>query len=263
AVRALLADGFRFFVESSAHPVLTMGAQATFEDAEVDAVAIGSLRRDEGGAERFLTSMAQGYVRGLPVDWEALFAGMDARRVELPTYAFQRQRYWLDDLATSVDATATEGAGDVLEAEFWGAVERGDLDGVAAELDVAADQPLSAVLPALSSWRRRRRERSTADRWRYRAAWRPVTAPSAPALTGRWLLLLPAGLTDDVWAAGAVRALEGHGAQVERLAVDPAAADRAHLADLLRPALADEDGTAGVLSLLALDETPHPGHPAV
>nr|WP_086859593.1 type I polyketide synthase [Streptomyces milbemycinicus] len=265
AVRALLADGFRFFVESSAHPVLTMGAQATFEDAEVDAVAIGSLRRDEGGAERFLTSMAEGYVRGLPVDWEALFAGTDARRVELPTYAFQRQRYWLDDLATSVDADATEGAGDVLEAEFWGAVERGDLDGVAAELDVAADQPLSAVLPALSSWRRRRRERSTVDRWRYRAAWRPATAPSAPApaLTGRWLLLVPAGLTDDAWAAGAVRALEGHGAQVELLAVDPVAADRAHLADLLRPALADQDGTAGVLSLLALDETPHPGHPAV
>ncbi|MGO4429297.1 acyltransferase domain-containing protein, partial [Streptomyces sp. MCAF7] len=54
AVRALLADGFRFFVESSAHPVLVMGAQATFEDAEVDAVAIGSLRRGEGGPGRFL-----------------------------------------------------------------------------------------------------------------------------------------------------------------------------------------------------------------
>nr|WP_264349531.1 type I polyketide synthase [Streptomyces milbemycinicus] len=107
AVRALLADGFRFFVESSAHPVLTMGAQATFEDAEVEAVAIGSLRRDEGGAGRFLTSMAEGYVRGLSVDWDAVFAGTDARRVELPTYAFQRQRYWLD----STSATAGDPAG--------------------------------------------------------------------------------------------------------------------------------------------------------
>ncbi len=96
-VRALLADGFRFFIESSAHPVLTTGMQATFEDAETEAVAIGSLRRDEGGPARFLTSLAEGYVRGLPgVDWKALYAGTDAEPTGLPTYAFQRRRYWLE-----------------------------------------------------------------------------------------------------------------------------------------------------------------------
>ncbi|OEJ61881.1 beta-ketoacyl synthase [Streptomyces agglomeratus] len=104
-VRSLLADGFRFFVESSAHPVLTTGMQATFEDTETEAVAIGSLRRDEGGPARFLTSLAEGYVRGLPgVDWKALFAGTDAKPTELPTYAFQRRRYWLE--------TTTAGTGD-------------------------------------------------------------------------------------------------------------------------------------------------------
>ncbi|GAA0359838.1 hypothetical protein GCM10010319_41530 [Streptomyces blastmyceticus] len=95
-VRALLDDGFGFFVESSAHPVLTVGLQETFEDASADAVALGTLRRDEGGPERFLTSLAEGYVRGLSVDWRAVFAGTGARHVDLPTYAFQRQRYWLD-----------------------------------------------------------------------------------------------------------------------------------------------------------------------
>ncbi|MFF8268228.1 SDR family NAD(P)-dependent oxidoreductase [Streptomyces sp. NPDC016562] len=104
-VRSLLADGFRFFIESSAHPVLTTGMQATFEDTETEAVAIGSLRRDEGGPARFLTSLAEGYVRGLPgVDWKALFAGSDAKPAELPTYAFQRRRYWLE--------TTTAGTGD-------------------------------------------------------------------------------------------------------------------------------------------------------
>ncbi|MET9610663.1 SDR family NAD(P)-dependent oxidoreductase [Streptomyces sp. NPDC006512] len=104
-VRSLLADGFRFFVESSAHPVLTTGMQATFEDAETEAVAVGSLRRDEGGPARFLTSLAEGYVRGLPgVDWKALFAGTDAKPTDLPTYAFQRRRYWLE--------TTTAGTGD-------------------------------------------------------------------------------------------------------------------------------------------------------
>ncbi|WP_031080627.1 type I polyketide synthase, partial [Streptomyces sp. NRRL S-118] len=94
-VRALLADGFGFFVETSAHPVLTMGLQETFEDADTGhAVALGTLRRDEGGPERFLTSLAEGYVHGLAVDWDQVYAGTGARRVDLPTYAFQRERFW-------------------------------------------------------------------------------------------------------------------------------------------------------------------------
>ncbi|MFI1096354.1 SDR family NAD(P)-dependent oxidoreductase, partial [Streptomyces sp. NPDC020917] len=94
-VRALLADGFGYFVESSAHPVLAVGLAETFEDTGSDAVALGTLRRDEGGQERFLTSLAEGWVRGLPVDWRAVFAGTPAHRVDLPTYAFQHERYWL------------------------------------------------------------------------------------------------------------------------------------------------------------------------
>ncbi|WP_344123649.1 type I polyketide synthase, partial [Streptomyces blastmyceticus] len=107
-VRALLDDGHRFFVESSAHPVLTMGMQATFEDAGADAVALGTLRRDEGGPARFLASLAEGYVRGLPgVDWTALCADTGARRVDLPTYAFRRRRFWLESGgAEATDATA-------------------------------------------------------------------------------------------------------------------------------------------------------------
>ncbi|MGW1072773.1 SDR family NAD(P)-dependent oxidoreductase, partial [Streptomyces sp. NPDC002537] len=260
-VRVLLADGFGYFVESSAHPVLTVGLQETFEDSGKDAVALGTLRRDEGGPERFLTSLAEGYVRGLSVDWHAVFAGTGAQRVDLPTYAFQRQRYWLEDADTDEPETV---AADAVEAGFWDAVERGDLDGVAAELAVGADQPLSAVLPALSSWRRRRRDASTVDRWRYRVVWRPVPAGPAPTLSGRWLLVVPTTATDHVWAVGSRRALEEHGAHVRRLDVDPVRADRAQLTDLLRDALAEEDtGPVGVLSLLALDETAHPAHPAV
>ncbi|MEU5339222.1 beta-ketoacyl synthase N-terminal-like domain-containing protein, partial [Streptomyces asoensis] len=105
-VRELLADGFGYFVECSPHPVLTVGMQETFDDvADVQVVALGTLRREEGGPERFLTSVAEGYVRGLAVDWNAVFAGTGARRVDLPTYAFQRQRYWLDTVV-SPDALA-------------------------------------------------------------------------------------------------------------------------------------------------------------
>ncbi|GAB3180009.1 acyl transferase domain-containing protein [Micromonospora palomenae] len=92
AVRALLADGHRVFVESSAHPVLTSAVQETAEAAGVTAVPIGSLRREDGGLRRFATSLAEAYVQGAPVDWAGFLAG--GRVVDLPTYAFQRRRYW-------------------------------------------------------------------------------------------------------------------------------------------------------------------------
>jgi acyl transferase domain-containing protein len=97
AIRELLADGHRRFVEVSAHPVLTAGTQETVEDVlgeSGEVTVVSSLRRGHGGPARFLTSLAELYVRGGTVDWRALFAGSGARRTGLPTYAFQRQSFW-------------------------------------------------------------------------------------------------------------------------------------------------------------------------
>jgi len=69
ATRAMLDDGIDAFVESSTHPVLTVGITATVEQAERDAIAVGSLRRDDGGLRRFLTSAAEAWTQGVPVDW--------------------------------------------------------------------------------------------------------------------------------------------------------------------------------------------------
>jgi len=80
------------FVEVSPNPVLTGGVQDTVPEAAV----LGTLRRGEGGLDRFLTSLSEAYVAGVVVDWDRCFAGTDARVVDLPTYAFQRQRHWLD-----------------------------------------------------------------------------------------------------------------------------------------------------------------------
>ena len=97
AVRASIADGCKTFVEASSHPVLTVPVEETaLATAADDVVAIGSLRRDDGGLDRFLASLAEAHVGGVDVDWAQLFGGTGARRVGLPTYAFQRDRYWLE-----------------------------------------------------------------------------------------------------------------------------------------------------------------------
>ncbi|WP_311593655.1 hypothetical protein, partial [Streptomyces gottesmaniae] len=105
ATRRLAGEGFGAFVEVSAHPVLVMGIEETLEalDAERDAdtasggvVAVGTLRRGEGGWDQFLRSLAGLFVRGAAEpDWKLLLGGPHPR-VELPTYAFQRERLWLD-----------------------------------------------------------------------------------------------------------------------------------------------------------------------
>ncbi|MCQ8195567.1 type I polyketide synthase, partial [Streptomyces rugosispiralis] len=82
-----------------------LGLQETFEEAGIPAVTVPTLRRDHGGRAQLLHSLAQAFTAGIDVDWRAAFPADPApRTVELPTYAFQRRRYW---------ATATGGVGDV------------------------------------------------------------------------------------------------------------------------------------------------------
>ncbi|MEV0186888.1 acyltransferase domain-containing protein, partial [Streptomyces sp. NPDC050625] len=104
AVRSLLGAGHGLFIEVGPHPVLTGAVQQTAETLDATAVALGTLRRDEDDHERLLTSLAQAYVHGADVDWSEMFEGSGARRVELPTYAFQHQRYWLEMGRWSGDA---------------------------------------------------------------------------------------------------------------------------------------------------------------
>ncbi|MFD5453325.1 type I polyketide synthase, partial [Streptomyces sp. NPDC127100] len=262
-VRALLDDGFRLFVESSAHPVLTMGVEQTAEEhTDTPVTAVGSLRRGEGGPGRFVTSAAEAFVGGATVDWAILFQGTGARQVELPTYAFQHRRYWLES-ATSQPLAQGMADDDRTDAIFWDAVEREDAETLAAtlRLDSAQQQEsFDAVLPALAQWRRRRRSESTVDAWRYATAWRRTNGTAAPSLSGTWLLATPDACADDPLVADARLALEEHGAEVVTLTLDGNDADRAVLAERLRGATADHP-PSGVLSLLALDETPYPEHP--
>ncbi|WP_428836715.1 SDR family NAD(P)-dependent oxidoreductase, partial [Streptomyces bangladeshensis] len=91
-VRGLLDAGHDLFVEISPHPVLTAAVQETAEAAERTAAVVGTLRRDEDGPRRLLLSLAEAAVHGAPVDWTPACPG--GRRVDLPTYAFQRRRFW-------------------------------------------------------------------------------------------------------------------------------------------------------------------------
>ncbi|MEU0530417.1 type I polyketide synthase [Amycolatopsis tolypomycina] len=237
AVADLAGRGHTVFVEISAHPVLIQ----PLSEISDDAVVSGSLRRDDGGLRRLLASAAELYVRGVAVDWAAMVP--DAGWVDLPTYAFDRRHFWLQEAET---AEAAEGA----DGEFWTAIEQSDVDSLAELLDLGPEQrgALSTVVPVLAGWRDRRRERSTAEKLRYHVTWQPLEREATGVPGGRWLAVVPAGTTGPLLAE-----LAGQGLDLVRLEIGTPS--RAELAERLRSVLAEHD-FAGVLSLLALDGGP-------
>ncbi|QXJ26135.1 SDR family NAD(P)-dependent oxidoreductase [Actinomadura graeca] len=96
-IGALLHDGHRIFIEASPHPVLTIGMQETFDHTGTHAVTIPTLRRDDGGPRQMARAAGHAFTAGAGVDWTGWFpADPEPRTVPLPTYAFQRERYWLE-----------------------------------------------------------------------------------------------------------------------------------------------------------------------
>nr|BFD91100.1 hypothetical protein KitaXyl93_24600 [Kitasatospora sp. Xyl93] len=124
AVEALVASGHTTFVEVGPHPVLSGSIGQILEEAGAEGIVTGSLRRDDGGLRRFLTSVAEAHVRGLPVAWERL-TGTAAGPVDLPTYPFQGRRYWLTG-AAGPSGTAGLGQAPADHPLLGAAVELGD-----------------------------------------------------------------------------------------------------------------------------------------
>ncbi|MFI7319544.1 type I polyketide synthase [Streptomyces venezuelae] len=263
-VEALIADGYRLFIEASPHPVLTLGIQETIEQAGVAATTVPTLRRDHGGRAQLTRAAAQAFAVGAEVDWRRWFpADPVPRTVNLPTYAFQHKQYWVEPPA----AVASGGGGhDPVEARVWQAIEELDIDALASSLEIEGQEEtvgvLEPALPVLSAWRRRHREQSTVDSWRYHVTWKQLPDMAAPELGGSWLLLVPAAHTDHPAVLATAQTLAAHGGEVRSHVLDARAVERAALARELRSLVGDEPH-AGIVNLLALDEEPHPDFPAV
>ncbi|MGX2992840.1 HAD-IIIC family phosphatase [Streptomyces sp. JNUCC 64] len=107
ATEALARHGVGVFLEVSTHPVLAVGMRETLDALGGRTAVLDTLRRDDGGLDRLLTAAAEAFAAGAPITWEPLLTG--GRRIPLPTYPFERERYWLPDAA--VDTTGLDAAG--------------------------------------------------------------------------------------------------------------------------------------------------------
>ncbi|GHO72105.1 polyketide synthase [Ktedonobacter sp. SOSP1-52] len=94
ATQELLEEGFDIFMEMSPHPILVGAIRQTIEQSDKPAMALASLRRDEG-RNALLTTLGTLYLYGYDVEWSRLYPD-GGQRVSLPTYPWQRQRHWND-----------------------------------------------------------------------------------------------------------------------------------------------------------------------
>ncbi|WP_372471952.1 type I polyketide synthase [Streptomyces albireticuli] len=261
AVRTARARGAATFVELGPGATLTGMAEECLADEEGTATA-PALRRGHPEATTVLRAVATAFVHGADVDWGALYRDTGARAVDLPTYAFQHTRYWLEPAAASSRPAASDGGDD--EA-LWDAVRAGDARTAAARLgpDAAGvEEQLRAVLPHLAAWRARHRAAARTEGLRYRVGWRALPADVVRFTPSeRWLMVEHGHRTDAGDAAE--RALRAAGADVLRHVPDVGEWDRAGLAARLA-ALADEPaGLAGVLVLPDPAGAPTAGRPGL
>ncbi|MEU8710432.1 phosphopantetheine-binding protein, partial [Streptomyces sp. NPDC048565] len=117
AVTTMYEHGVRTFLEIGPGGALAaLAAQSLPDDDQDTTVALASVRSGLAEPESVVQALGALYGRGVSLDWEAFFAGSGARRVPLPTYAFQRRRYWLD-ADRSAGAVGTPGPAPTAPAE--------------------------------------------------------------------------------------------------------------------------------------------------
>ena len=98
-VERLFENGFRTFVEMGPQPTLINAARRCLPP-DADCLCLPSLRRDGNDIETIFGSLSTLYVAGANIDWAAFDAPFECRKVALPTYPFQRERFWLTPAAT-------------------------------------------------------------------------------------------------------------------------------------------------------------------
>ncbi|WP_119583801.1 type I polyketide synthase, partial [Streptomyces europaeiscabiei] len=190
-VSALAAEGVTRFLEIGPDGTLTALARECVPDGTDDALFVPLLRKDRDEVDSVVSCVAAGFTVGVPVDWAAMIGTRPMAEVDLPTYAFQRERFWPQTKRSAQDFAS------------WESTQPEEARELANALDISEDV-VQDVLSGLSVRRRERTVRAEVDGWRYRVDWEAVSPAPESVPAGRWLVLHPAGAStrlDTVTAA--------------------------------------------------------------
>ena len=249
-IETLIADGITTCLECGPGGVLSaMGAGCVA--AGTSMTFIPSMRKGRDELTTLTTALGDVHLTGHAVAWSAVLEGVLPRIAPLPTYAFQRERFWKDDTPQAFSG----GLGSVADVELWDAVKRGDAGQLAEVLGVngQAQELVASVLPHLDAFRELRDARGSLTQWLYGERWKRSEPALSTDTQGTWLVVAPAEA--EATAAVLTTSLEGRGVNVLRW---DSVADRGALVKRLQSV---EGELQGVLCLSAWAQEGLADHP--
>jgi acyl transferase domain-containing protein/acyl carrier protein len=241
-MQALKDAGCTVFLEIGPKPILSAMGRNCLPDASL--VWLPSLREGREDWLQMLESLARLYTGGARVDWAALDADQPRRKLSLPTYPFQRQRYWAEGAVFSPRKPASaEPAGSPLAQLFQDGHAEQFTRQLQADTALTPDEArlLPQLLSRLGAWHRRQEAVAELKDYLYEIAWEKREAAEAPSggelqavAPGRWLIFADQGGTGAALAG----LLKGYGHEcvmAYREGYGPAEQGARHL-NPLRPA---------------------------
>ncbi len=190
-VQTLMRSGATVCVEIGPKPVLLGMARACLPDETIS--WLPSLRPGQPEPRSLLESLGALYVRGATVDWRGVYAGRGYRKVVLPTYAFQRKRYWPKHPMTRQRVPENSAQSPIVRF-----LEQGDSAGLAGLFRSSGsfNRGEQEILPSVARWLvdRHQRDRSAdiVSDWLYGIEWnecRMSASPTVKSEPGYWLVL--------------------------------------------------------------------------
>ncbi len=166
-VRTLEDLGITTFLEVGPQGMLSSMVANCISGAGLRVVP--ALRSNRGEVDALAHALATIHCSGSSINWEVVFAPSHPQKIDLPTYAFHRRRFWLDTKPPVNVPSSSDAAND----EFWTAIESGELNAVANVLKIGVEDRVSLgnVLPVLRAWKRHSEQRERLSAWRYRESW--------------------------------------------------------------------------------------------
>lgn len=248
SVRTLAELSCKVLLEIGPRPVLTASALSAWPDPATAPRAITSLRRNTADHRQITEAVADAYVLGHLPDFTA-FGQAHTRKLDLPTYPFERRQYWFRDERERPDQHRDAGGP---RTEAVRLLEDGRIEELATLLDGASDDHQTLqVLAKLAAQHNQQRTTRSIENDRYEIRWDTSTAELSPADVGggpRWLVV--ADGTDAIQPLVDVLSARNHRFEVIGLPVSDA--DEHDLAGVLRAAAA-QDSTLRIVHAAALE----------
>ncbi|HKV19558.1 MAG TPA: SDR family NAD(P)-dependent oxidoreductase, partial [Mycobacterium sp.] len=250
SVRTLADLNCKVLIEIGPQPVLTASALRAWPDPATAPRAIASLRRNTADHRQIMEALADAYVAGHLPRFGALRRD-GARKLDLPSYPFERRQYWYLDNRERPSADQHVSAP---RTEAVRLLEDGRFEELAALIDGgSSDGRTVSVLSKLAAQHNLQRTTQSIADDRYEFRWETSTSSAAPAEVGSWILV--GDPTDAV--APFVDALTERGHRHRFVALPSSDADIDALAETLRAAAID-DPTLRIVHVAALDSAAAP-----